>query len=335
MTVASHPLVLGVDAGNSKTVAVVADTTGKVRGYGRAGIGDIYGTPTEAEAVAEVLAAVDAALQAAGGANAPNSLAHAAFCLAGIDWDSDVQFWRQVIAEHFGELSHSLHNDGFALLRSGSPDGVGVAVSAGTGGAVVARGPRGEWSASFWIVDPVGGGSLGERAFAAVVRAELGIGQRTKLTDLLLERHGYSDVASMLEEATRRGGRRLAHAALARDVLDSARDGDQVAGVIVAEQGRALAAYAAAAAERVGLTGASFPVILGGSVLSSNNPALRDATTSAITSRLPGTTVRLTPTSPVVGAVAEAIAEQAGPLSAEVIDRLARYRFPDDFLTTW
>lgn len=334
MTAAKHPLVLGVDAGNSKTVAVVADTTGAVRGYGRAGIGDIYGTPTEEEAVAEVLAAVSTALQAACDATAWSGLAHAAFCLAGIDWDSDVIFWRRVLTEQFGGLSHSLHNDGFALLRSGSPDGIGVAVSAGTGGAVVARGPRGEWSASFWIVDPVGGGSLGERAFAAVVRAELGIGERTKLSDLLLDRHGYSDVASMLEDATRRGGKRLAHAALARDVLDAARDGDHVAGVIVTDQSRALAAYATAAAERVGLSGTHFPVILGGSVLSSTNPALRDATTSAIATRLPGTTIRLTPTSPVVGAVGEAIAEHTGWLSADVMEQLGRYRFPDDFLTT-
>ena len=37
------PLVLGVDAGNSKTVALVAGPDGEVLGAGRGGPGDIYG----------------------------------------------------------------------------------------------------------------------------------------------------------------------------------------------------------------------------------------------------------------------------------------------------
>ena len=61
------PLVLGVDAGNSKTVAVVADVNGRVLGFGRAGNGDIYGAATEQAAVDAVIAAADAAMTAAYG----------------------------------------------------------------------------------------------------------------------------------------------------------------------------------------------------------------------------------------------------------------------------
>src|SRR6185312_10190313 len=60
-------LLLGIDAGNSKTVAVVADASGEVRGYGRAGNGDIYGALSETHAVAEVVAAIERALQMASG----------------------------------------------------------------------------------------------------------------------------------------------------------------------------------------------------------------------------------------------------------------------------
>ena len=39
----SGPLALAVDAGNSKTVALVVDGSGAVLGRGRGGRGDIYG----------------------------------------------------------------------------------------------------------------------------------------------------------------------------------------------------------------------------------------------------------------------------------------------------
>lgn len=41
-------LVLGIDAGNTKTIALIADTSGTVRGYGRAGSSNIYVRPEEA-----------------------------------------------------------------------------------------------------------------------------------------------------------------------------------------------------------------------------------------------------------------------------------------------
>ena len=339
MSDAGEPLYLGVDAGNSKTVAVVADASGAVRGYGRAGCGDIYGAPTEAHAVAEVLAAVQHALQMAAPTVAAvdeTTVSHAAFCLAGIDWTSDELFWQGQLSQRLpGLASYSLRNDGFALLRAGEPSGHGVAISAGTGAAIVARGPTGsEWSASMWIVDPLGGSALGEQAYAAVVRADIGVGPPTALREVLLTRRGEPSVASLLEASTSRGAEGFRHADLAREVLDAASAGDQVAGAIVHRQAELLARYAAAAASRVGLCGPDLPVVLGGSVLSSANPALRDATQAALAEALPTARTSLTPRSPVVGAVAEAISEGAGGLGPDVVATLTGYVFPPAFLLT-
>ncbi len=185
-----------------------------------------------------------------------------------------------------------------------------MALSAGTGSAVVARGPAGvEWSASFWIVDPMGGGSLGRAAFNAVVRAELGIDPATRLTAILLTHFGHDDVASMLEAGTRRGGAPPVYAGLARDVLDAARGGTSGRAGSSTGQARSLARYARAACVRAGLDDTATTVVLGGSVLSSENPALRDATVAALAEELPDAHAVLSPRSPVVGAAAEAIAE--------------------------
>ncbi len=327
-------LVLGVDAGNSKTVAVVADTDGRVLGFGRAGNGDIYGAVTEQAAVSAVVGAAEAAMTAAYGHADPAGLGHAAFCLAGLDWVSDHEFWTAQLDDRLPGLSRTLHNDGFALLRAGEPSGVGVALSVGTGGAVVARGPEREWTASFWLRDPVGGGELGRAAFDAVVRADLGIDPPTCLTQTLLTRFGHADVEALLEAGTRRGGRAITYAVLARDVLDAARRGDAVAQRIVDGQARSLARYARAACAQVDLTGEATTVVLGGSVLSSENPALREATVAALAEELPGAQAVLSPRSPVVGAVAEAIAELRGSVPSEVVHRLTAHEFPEAFLLT-
>jgi N-acetylglucosamine kinase-like BadF-type ATPase len=338
----AQPLYLGVDAGNSKTVAVLADSSGTVLGYGRSGCGDIYGVAAEPLAVAEVVAAVNRALDMASrGEDAESrvdgaAIARAAFCLAGVDWPADELFWREQLECWLpGLASCSLRNDGFALLRAGQPDGLGVALSSGTGGAVVARGPEGiEWSASMWLADPLGGWALGEQAYTAVLRAELGIAPPTVLRDPLLERHGYTDVASLLAGTTGRGMERIRYATLARDVLDAATAGDDVASGIVAQQATLFARYAVVAAKKVDLDQPEIPVVLGGSVLSSESPALRDATRIALAELLPAARATLTPRSPVVGAVLEAIAEGCGALDPSVVDRLTGYAFPPEFLLT-
>ena len=69
-------------------------------------------------------------------------------------------------------------------------------------------------------------------------------------------------------------------------------------------------------------------------MLSSENPALRDATVAALATELPDAQAVLSPRSPVVGAAAEAIAEIRGSVPAEVVDRLADARFPPEFLLT-
>jgi N-acetylglucosamine kinase-like BadF-type ATPase len=184
-----------------------------------------------------------------------------------------------------------------------------------------------------WLADPLGGWALGEQAYTAVLRAELGIAPPTVLRDSLLSRHGFTDVGSLLAGTTGRGMERIRYAALARDVLDAATAGDVVAAAIVDQQASLFARYAVAAATKVDLRRPDIPIVLGGSVLSSECPALRDATRRALAELMPAARATLTPRSPVVGAVLEALAEHCG-LDAGVVDRLTRCVFPPEFLLT-
>ena len=79
-------LVLGVDGGNTKTVALLAGPDGTVVGSGRGGGSDIYGTPSFEAAIGEISLAVHAALP---DGSAADDVGTAVFSLAGADWDED------------------------------------------------------------------------------------------------------------------------------------------------------------------------------------------------------------------------------------------------------
>lgn len=291
-------LVLGVDGGNTKTVALAARLDGTIVGAGRAGCADVYGAESPEAAVAAILEAVAQVLGSAGAQEA--DLAAAAFSLAGADWPEDFEYLR-------GELGLRLSiavppvvvNDAIGAVRAGAPDGVGVAVVCGTGGCVGARARDGRfWHSSFWALH-TGAWALGHQALDAIYAAELGIGRPTLLSARALEVLGEASVEEILHSFTRRGGRSPFDAAeLAPAVLDEAAADDPVARRIVEEQGAQLGDLGRVAAEKVGLAG-PFPLVLAGGVLRHPSPLLRNAILARVPSGRPVTSAF----EPVVGAL--------------------------------
>lgn len=332
------PHFLGVDAGNSKTVALLADGEGRVLGRGRAGVGDIYAHGGAGAAVDAVLAAVARALEDAG--VDVDQVQHAAFRLAGVDWPEDEELWTRALAERLpGLASSSVANDGYALLRCGWPSGVGVAVTAGTGPAVAARGADGRaWCACWWIQHELAGRGLGLAGVRAVVNADTGLGPATTLTPALLALFAEPDVTALLHAFTRRADPRPDRDkwAAARSVLRAAAEGDAVARGIVAGQAEVFAGLVRVAAEQTGLGagGRAVPVVLGGSVLTSEHPAYRDALVRALHEQVGAVAVVASAASPVAGALLDALAEAGVGLSASGRDRVLSTVHPADFLLT-
>lgn len=330
---------LGVDAGNSKTAAAVADGTGVILGVGREGQGDIYGAKSPQAAVDAVLGAIRIALSEAGISS--ERLASAAFRLAGIDWPEDNEFWQATIDRHLpGIGTVSILNDGFAAIRCGEPSGVGVAVVSGTAAAVAARGPSGqEWSLSFWLQDNLGAGGLGHSALRAVCLAELGMAPKTALTGRLLAYFDRSDVESLLHFFTGREqpGSWLHHASAAKEVTKAAAEGDAVACQIVEAQCERLADYAATAAVRVGFdpsAGAEIPVVLAGSVLTGTGSPVAETLAAALRARFETAGPRLAVFPPLAGSVLDALAEAGVAITPAVLERLRASVPPAEFLRT-
>src|SRR5215831_17390880 len=80
-------LVLGVDGGNTKTIALVAQADGAIIGAGRGGCADIYGAASVEDAFSAVADAIAGALAAAEATAA--DVTTAVLALAGADWPED------------------------------------------------------------------------------------------------------------------------------------------------------------------------------------------------------------------------------------------------------
>ncbi|MEU7834072.1 BadF/BadG/BcrA/BcrD ATPase family protein [Nonomuraea sp. NPDC052129] len=328
-------LYLGVDAGNSKTAALVCDATGMIAGAGRSGCGDIYGAAGPEAAVSEVLAAIGTALAQAGARRA--DVAGAAFRLAGVDWPEDRTYWEHALGERYP--SRSILNDGYAAIRCGEPSGVGVAVAAGTAAAIAARGPDGTlWDMGWRGQHAMGALGLAIEAFRAVNLAELGLGPRTELTAALLAHYDRPSVDELNHWFTRREGAAThpQKAGCARAVTAAAVAGDPVAVEIVQAQGRHLAMYAGVAARRTGLIAAGGPVsvVLSGSVLMADASPVTRAMLAELPAHVPGAVPHRGALPPVAGATLDALGEGGVPLREAVLDRLAGTLPPKAFLET-
>ena len=292
-------VLLGADGGNTKTIALVADRDGTILGAGRSGNSDLYNAPSVDAALASIAAAAAQALSAAGTAAA--DVEAACFSLAGADWPEDFELLRRELPAQAGLPGEPLVvNDAVGAIRAGTPDGVGTAVVCGTYGVSSGRNAAGDvFHLGFWP-DSCGARHLGREALAAVWRSDLGMGPETSLTRRALETYSVADPMALLYELTRRGGPGSeAVDRLAPAVLDEADSGDEVAAAIVSGQGRILGDQTRVCAERVGLMGGEFPVVLAGGVFRHHSRLLAEA----LMARIPGGRPVPAPHEPVVGAL--------------------------------
>jgi N-acetylglucosamine kinase-like BadF-type ATPase len=324
--------ILGVDGGNTKTIALVARLDGTVVGAGRGGCGDIYGAAGPAGAIAEIERAVLAALSDAG-ANT-GALAAGAFSLAGADWPEDFALFEGELQRMGFGRAITVVNDALGALWAGAPDGAAVSVVCGTGIAIGARGADGRlWHGSFWL-EPLGAIELGRRLLRAVLRAELGLDPPTTLTTRLLAFYGCGQVEQVLHAFTARGATPPTMGRLARLLLDEADRSDPTARRIALEHGQALGDYALAGARQVGIVDAPFTLVLAGGVLRHPARLLAAALTERVRAAAPNVQVVDSRYEPVVGALFLAL-ELAGVLiDAPLLARLMPTLPPAAFFAT-
>src|SRR5512146_409587 len=128
---------LGIDVGSSKTHALIADDTGQCLGFGKAGGGNHQ--TVGYEGLREVLQkSFEDACQMSGVKKA--EVTGAGFGIAGYDFPSDREGHLQTVAALGLSCPVEVINDGANGLISGTSQGVGVNVTAGSSNNCRGRG---------------------------------------------------------------------------------------------------------------------------------------------------------------------------------------------------
>jgi N-acetylglucosamine kinase-like BadF-type ATPase len=306
---------LGVDAGGTKTHALIADQQGRIVGAGRAGTGnwESVGLDGAARALSQAL---EGALASAGLQR--SDLRAAGYGLAGVDWPSDEARLLPVLRDLQVPGPHVLVNDAYVALRAGSDAGFGIAVISGTGVTVAGHNRAGEHFRTFALGDDWGDfGSASDvvgLATRAVAFEHIGRGPATLLTERLVQHYQARDTLDLVERITR-GQAAPPNGRLAPLVFATAAEGDEVACAVLIEAGQELGRNAVAIVRQLGMLDEPFDMVLAGGSFRNPNTLFRDALIDLVRASAPRVQPAPLLSAPAVGGALlamEAAGEAAG-----------------------
>src|SRR5256714_11915412 len=245
--------VLGIDAGGTKTVCLLADERGTMLSEGRGPGANLH--------VAGELAVEKVLHEVMEEAIGERSVEPAAICLgiAGVDREDEERTVRAIM-RRIGHKSRVLVvNDALIALVAGAGDAPGIVIIAGTGSIVYGRNGGGEAArAGGWghiIGDEGSGYWIGREALAAVMRAADGRGPATGLSAEVRSHFGVSDESRLPRIVYDRELPRMSVAALGPIVQRAAEQGDAVATRILERAAEGLVQGAVSGATRLGMRG--------------------------------------------------------------------------------
>ncbi len=290
--------VLGIDAGGTKTRALLATESGEVVANASAGGANLR-TSGELE-VEKILHAVAEEAASKGGAR-PDAVA---LGIAGAGRPEDDAVLRAILRRIGFRDRVVVTNDAHIAFVAGSPHRVGLALVCGTGSIAWGRNSEGQiaraggWG---WHVGDEGSGFwIGERAIRQVLQAEDGRGPATALEKAVRDHFSIERPEQIVHAIYDGDYPRHRVALLAISVERAAKAGDAVAAKILAEAVEELVLAAGSVIRRLRLTGAAYDVVLSGGTFRALR-SLEDAVAKRLTS--PEARVRSLAQEPASGAV--------------------------------
>ena len=301
--------VLGIDAGGTKTVCLLANAEGEILAESRGG-----GANLQASGELEVEKVLHGVMEDAIG---DRDVRPDAVCLgiAGVDRPADAEAVRGIM-RRLGFKSRTLIvNDALVALVAGVGDNPGVVLVAGTGSIAYGRDASGRAARSggwgYMLGDEGGGFWIGRSALAAVVRQFDGRGPATMLTDLVLAEMRLASPTELIHAIYDKGLQRRAIAGIAAVVQRASDAGDAMASEILTRAGAELTAAAASVIGRLGMRGDVFRTLLAGGIFHAI-PALVADVQTRLSDVAPRSETQRLDVEPAVGAVRLALAAAHG-----------------------
>jgi N-acetylglucosamine kinase len=252
--------VIGIDAGGTKTVGLLADETGQVLADVR-GSGANLQTHGELEVEKVFDDIVEALAQG-------RTIAAVGLGIAGVDRPHDEAVIRGILRRLGHRENVRVVNDAAIALLAGAPEGVGIVVLAGTGSIAYGQDAGGKSARSggygFLLADEGSGYWLGHQALRATVRAADGRGPATRIMPIVFQALEVSSVSDLVPRVYEKGLPKHRIAALAGVVQRAHDEGDAVAAALIEAGAHELALAARAVARQLDLGDGPFPVVLAG-----------------------------------------------------------------------
>ncbi|HWF84053.1 MAG TPA: BadF/BadG/BcrA/BcrD ATPase family protein [Vicinamibacterales bacterium] len=301
--------VLGIDAGGTKTVCLLADARGLIIAEARGAGANLH--------VAGELGVEKVLHELMVEAIGDREITPAAICLgiAGVDRDDEAQTVRAIMRRIGPRSRVVVANDALIALVAGAKDAPGIVIIAGTGSIAYGRNQNGEAArAGGWghmIGDEGSGYWIGREALAAVMRAADGRGPATTLRTDVLAYFGVADVSRLPRIVYDNDQPRTSVAALGPLVQQAAARGDAVASRVLERAADELVLAATSVATRLAVRGDAFTIYLAGGVFRVV-PWLAEELPRRLIEVAPRCQVQLLDEEPAVGAVWLALAEARG-----------------------
>jgi N-acetylglucosamine kinase len=304
--------VLGIDAGGTKTVCLLADERGRVIAESRGGGANLQASgELEVEKVLhDVMVSV----------LAQHDVVPAAICLgiAGVDRPDDAAVIRGIMRRIGFRTPAIVVNDALIALVAGAGDAPGIVIVAGTGSIAYGRNKAnhaaraGGWG--YLLGDEGGGFWIGRAALSAAVKGFDGRAPHTQLTERVLNHLHLAHPSDLVHRIYDGEPGRRAISDLAAVVMAAADAGDAVAQSIIAAAGAELTAAALSVIRQLELRHERFPAIIAGGVIRGVQ-RLADDVTRRLRESAPEADVRRLEVEPACGAVHLALASFRGTLS--------------------
>lgn len=303
---------LGVDAGGTKTHALIADENGQALGLGRAGTGNWEGVGLEGLTKA-LKQATAQALKMSG--LRIEQISSAGFGLAGYDWPSQREMILGAIRPLGLKNPPEIVNDATLGLLAGVTQGWGVSVVSGTGcncrgwSKDGKREGRMVGGATHWSGEFAGGGDIVARAMRAVTFEWNKRGPATALSPAFLQLTGAANLDELVEGLY--VGKYEFDSPLVFKVFEIAHQGDPEALKVIEWAGRELGEMACGVIRQLGLENDPVEVVLIGS-LYSGHPLMTETLRKTVLEVAPAAQIVRLTAPPVVGGVLLALEECFG-----------------------
>ena len=311
--------VLGIDHGNTKTAAVVANDDGVICGYACVKNHDLNIPCTDAVAytISVVREAYGRALLNAG--LQINDVDMVTGGLTGADWPEEYNVLKDALIRASGITDVMVYNDCIPAFFGHIGRPYGAVICSGSGLNVGIVGPDGETEALGWYIDAdsSGASALGRRAIRAVIASDVGVAEPTALKTHILRAFNYRSVEELLRgyiAGTLPDVRRLAPC-----VFDAAEEGDGAAAGIITDCAVWAARYAITLLRRHNMLERDPDIVLSGSVLKNKFGLMREKIAELIYEKCPQARVEDAVYEPVVGAAIMALQRKAGSTLGEKI----------------